>query len=51
MLVTVWGTYGTGTPLTLFVDAQGAVTHVKGGAFASSTQLDDLVAQHLGGRL
>ena len=40
--------YGTGAPLTLFVDAAGTVTHVQSGAFRSAEQLDALVAEHLG---
>ena len=40
--------FGGGPPLTLFLDAQGAVVHRKLGAFADLPELERLVAEHLG---
>jgi cytochrome c biogenesis protein CcmG, thiol:disulfide interchange protein DsbE len=37
-----------GLPMTLFVDAEGVVTHVRRGAVTDATELRALVAQHLG---
>ncbi len=37
-----------GLPMTLFVDADGRITHVERAPITSQAQLDDLVAQHLG---
>jgi thiol-disulfide isomerase/thioredoxin len=38
----------TGLPMTLFVDAEGRVTHVERGQIADAEQLGSLVAEHLG---
>ncbi|MGE3812649.1 MAG: TlpA family protein disulfide reductase [Candidatus Nanopelagicales bacterium] len=38
----------TGLPMTLFVDADGRVTHVERGQITDAAQLDSLVQQHLG---
>ena len=43
--------YGGGTPLTLFVDATGTITHVEAGKVDSLTELEALVAEHLDVRL
>ena len=43
--------YGGGTPLTLFVDATGAITHVEAGQVDSLAELEALVAEHLDVRL
>ena len=40
--------YGGGTPLTLFLDADGAVTHVEAGEMSSLAEIESLVATHLG---
>lgn len=40
--------YGSGPPLTLFVDGSGKVVHVQRGALRSGAQLDALVEKHLG---
>ncbi|MBC7375021.1 MAG: TlpA family protein disulfide reductase [Frankiales bacterium] len=40
--------YGGGTPLTLFLDADGTVTHVKAGEMKSLAEIELLVATHLG---
>lgn len=40
--------YGSGPPLTLFVDAKGKVAFVHRGAFTSVAQLVGTVRQHLG---
>jgi cytochrome c biogenesis protein CcmG/thiol:disulfide interchange protein DsbE len=37
-----------GLPMTLFVDAEGVVTHVRRGAVSDPAELRALVAQHLG---
>ena len=38
----------TGLPMTVFVDADGVVTHVERGQIQDAAQLDALVSQHLG---
>lgn len=38
----------TGLPMTLFVDADGAITHVQRGTITSAEQLRQLVQEHLG---
>ncbi len=38
-----------GLPMTIFVDADGVVTHVERGQITSAEQLDALVRDHLGG--
>ncbi len=38
----------TGLPMTVFVDADGKVTHVERGQITDAAQLDSLVQQHLG---
>lgn len=43
--------YGAGAPLTLFLDARGAVVHVESGAMDSVQEIADLTATHLGVRL
>lgn len=40
--------YGGGAPLTLFVDATGAVRWVEPGEMASVAEIEALVAEHLG---
>lgn len=40
--------YGGGTPLTLFVDAAGTVTHVEAGKVDSLAELEALTVEHLG---
>lgn len=37
-----------GPPVTLFLDAQGAVKHTRSGAFRDVAELEALVAEHLG---
>lgn len=37
-----------GPPVTLFLDAGGAVVHRRGGAFADLAEIEALVAEHLG---
>ncbi len=48
---TIMRQYGSGPPITLFVDAMGVVRHVQRGEMTSRAQLDALVEQHLGLRL
>ncbi len=43
--------YGGGTPLTLFVDAAGTITHVEVGEVESVAEHEALTAEHLGIRL
>lgn len=43
--------YGGGAPLTLFLDARGAVRHVESGRLDSLAQIEALVAEHLQVRL
>ena len=43
--------YGGGTPLTLFLDAEGTVRHVEAGQLRSLAQIKTLVATYLGVRL
>lgn len=38
----------TGLPMTVFVDADGVVTHVERGQIQDAAQLDALVSEHLG---
>ena len=40
-----------GPPVTVFLDAQGAVVHTRSGAFRDLAELETLVAEHLGVRL
>lgn len=40
--------YGGGAPITLFLDAQGAVRHVEAGRLASLAEIEALTAEHLG---
>lgn len=43
--------YGGGTPLTLFVDADGTVAYVEAGKMDSLAEIEALVVEHLGVRL
>ncbi len=43
--------YGAGAPLTLFLDSRGTVVHVESGAMDSLSEIEQLVATHLGVRL
>ena len=40
--------FGTGVPLTVFLDASGEVAFVKSGAFSGAAEVEQLVAEHLG---
>ena len=40
--------YGSGPPVTLFVDAEGHVAHTEQGELHSVDEIEDLVAKHLG---
>ena len=40
--------YGSGPPVTLFVDAEGRVAHTEQGELHSVDEIEDLVAKHLG---
>jgi thiol-disulfide isomerase/thioredoxin len=44
----VMRTYSPGPPVTLFVSADGRLTHVVRGEFRSSAEIEALVAEHLG---
>lgn len=43
--------FGSGPPVTLFLDASGHVAFTKQGQFHSVAEIEQLVAQHLGVRL
>lgn len=43
--------YGSGPPVTLFLDAEGTVVHTERGAFADLAELEAQVAEHLGVRV
>jgi thiol-disulfide isomerase/thioredoxin len=45
---TVLRAYGSGPPITLFVDANGRVAHVQQGELHSVDEVEKLVATHLG---
>jgi len=40
--------FGSGPPVTLFLDASGHITYIQRGRFHSVAEIDQLVAQHLG---